>query len=272
MRPKYKFSSHRTRNLKNIKKQRQKYPDLVEKIIGNSDVILEILDARFIEDTRNKNIEKRIIDAGKKIIYVINKSDLVNERIQTELYPSIRTSCKERRGIKELRDKIKEVASKIKKENRIVVGILGYPNTGKSSLINLLIGKNSAKTGSEAGFTKGLQKLKLTSNIMLLDSPGVIPQEKYSGHDKESITEQIKVGAKSYNQITDPETIVIKLMKNYRQVFENYYKINAGEDLEEFIEKLGRKLNFLKKGNQVDVDKTSRKMLRDWQEGKIRVL
>jgi len=54
MRPRYSFSSRRTRNIAKIRKQRPKYPEIIEKIISNSDIILEVLDARFPEDTRNK--------------------------------------------------------------------------------------------------------------------------------------------------------------------------------------------------------------------------
>ena len=98
------------------------------------------------------------------------------------LSPNIAISCKERTGIKDLRDLLKKLSRKIDSD-KVFVGVIGYPNTGKSSLLNILVGKSSAGVGSDAGFTKGLQKIKLTEKIVLIDSPGVIPKEKYSSKE-----------------------------------------------------------------------------------------
>jgi ribosome biogenesis GTPase A len=200
MRKRYSFSSRRTGNIKNIRKQKKKYPDIAEKIIGNSEIIIEVLDARFVEDTRNLEVEERIKKANKKLIYVINKSDLLKKKDKTKvekLKPNALVSCKDRTGIKNLRELIKRESKGIKKSDdkfdKVTVGILGYPNTGKSSLINLLIGKSSAGVGSDAGFTKGLQKLKLSEEVLLLDSPGVIPKETSRFILKDWQTGNIKV-------------------------------------------------------------------------------
>jgi hypothetical protein len=271
MRVRYSFSSRRTRRTKKIKKQKEKFPNILKKIIENSDIILEVLDARFIYETRNLEIEKSIKKQGKEIIYVINKIDLVkkiNKEELKKLEPYTLVSYKLRKGGRELRNKIKLESKKIKK-HKILVGVIGYPNTGKSSLINLLIGKNKAKTGAEAGFTKGVQKLKLTQNILLLDSPGVIPVEEYSNINKDAIVRHAKLSARTYSKVKDPELVISNLIKEHRGMLEKYYKINAKGDSEILIEELGKRKNFLKKGGEVNFDKTSRFILREWQEGKI---
>ena len=278
MRIRYSFSSRKTgraRDPKNFKKQKGKYPLMIEKIISESDIILEILDARFPEETRNHEIEKKIIKSKKKIIYILNKADLTTKKIIKEanlLYPMVFVSCKERKGIKKLRDLIKQVSTKIKKSDgkKINIGIIGYPNTGKSSLINILIGRASAGTGSDAGFTKGVQKLKLDSNILLFDSPGVIPQKEYSHTEQEKISRHTKVGARSFSQVKEPELVVASLMKEYPTILEKFYKIEANNDVEILIEELGRKKGFLKKGGIVNEDQISRLILKDWQTGKIK--
>ena len=258
-----------------MRKQRGKYPELIIKIIQDSDIILEILDARFIEETRNLEIEGEIIKQDKKLIYVLNKSDLLlNPKLKKiNLSPSILISCKKRGEIKKLRNLIKISSKKIKKqfEEKIIVGIIGYPNTGKSSLINLLIGKNSAGVGSEAGFTRGIQKLRLDEDIMLLDSPGVIPEEKYSHTEKEKISKQTIAGGRSYSQVKDPELVVAKLILDYPQILEKFYNIQTQGDSEILIEELGRKKGFLKKGGFVDENRTAKFILRDWQTGEIRI-
>lgn len=269
MRVRYSFSSRRTRRTENIRKQRPKFPDVLEKVIENSDIVLEVLDSRFVEETRNKEVEEFVKESGKKLIYVLNKSDLkeLKKSELKDLSPYVVVSCRLRRGGKALRDKIKYLASKLKKDI-VNVGVVGYPNTGKSSVINLLVGKSSAKTGAEAGFTKGLQKLKLSSGIRLFDSPGVIPKKEYSSVDSKAISKHVKVGARTH-KIKDPELVVSNLMKEYAKAFEKYYKIKSKGDSEHFLEKLGQKKNFLKKGGKIDFDKTSRFVLKDWQDGKI---
>jgi hypothetical protein len=228
-------------------------------------------------------VEELVKKKGKKIIYVLNKADLVEKKPKPDLYPYALVSCVLRKGVRELRALIKRQAKELikenhesaqvtngKKEERINVGIIGYPNTGKSSLINILIGKNSAKTAAEAGFTKGLQKLKLSPEILLIDSPGIIPREKYSATDREALTHHTKVGGRSYSQIKEPEMIVSELMKEFPGVFEKFYKIDTDSNPEILIEILGKQKGLLKKKGEVNEDQTARMILKDWQEGRIK--
>lgn len=279
------------KRLLGVKKQKEKYPDLLRKIIEMSDIILEVLDARFIQETRNTEFEEKAKEKNKIIIYVLNKADLVNRRkikkeVLNEIKPYIFISSKQRKGGQKLRDLIKQEARKIDKTTalilrqgkleesqdtkKIIVGVLGYPNTGKSSLINFLIGKSSAGTGSDAGFTKAMQKLKLTSDISLIDTPGVIAMDKYSCSNPEAISYHAKVGSRSYSQVRDPETIIANLIREYPRVFEKFYKIEANGDSEILLEELGKIKNIFKKGGAVDTDKSARIVLRDWQEGRIK--
>jgi hypothetical protein len=269
MKKRYSFSSRRTGHLENIKKQRPKYPKIAEKVLNSSDIIVQVLDARFVFDTRNMEIEDFIKEKNKKIIHAVNKYDLV-EKVKRPPRPFVLISCKERKGIKDLRDRIKILASRIGKE-KIIVGILGYPNTGKSSLINLLVGRASAKTGAEPGLTKSLQKLKLTENVFILDTPGVIPGKEYTTIANAQIARHVKVGARTYSRVRDPEQIVTELMRELPGILERHYKIESNGDSEILLEKLGEQKNFLKKGGVVDVDRTARFVLREWQEGKISV-
>jgi len=235
---------------------------------------LQVLDARFIEETRNIGIEEQIKKQGKEIIYVLNKSDLVDKQQKlNHLKPYVYVSAKKRIGIKDLRNKIKALAKKIDMDGRerVHVGIIGYPNTGKSSLINILTGTSSAKTGAEAGFTKGMQKLRLTSDIVILDTPGVIPQIEYSHVNLDAIKKHAKVGARTIDKIKDPEIVVAELMKTNAKEIESYYGIDADGNSEVLVEEFGKKRKFLKKGGLVDEDRTCRLIITDWQEGRIRI-
>lgn len=286
MRPRYSFSSRHTGKIRNIRKQKGKYPLLAKKIIEDSDIILEILDARFPQETRNNKFEEEIKKRKKKVVYVFNKADLINKtslKIPQELTPYVLVSSTLRKGIKDLRDRIKVEAKRVNKEKRepsnqveetnqkVTVGIIGYPNTGKSSLINSLIGKSSAGVGSDAGFTKSLQKIKLSQDIVLIDSPGIIPEKEYSPQDREKISLNAKVGARSYSQIKEPDIVVAKLIKDYPKILEEFYRIDAKGDSEILLEELGKRKGLLKKGGEVNEDATARLVIKDWQTGKIKL-
>ena len=108
----------------------------MNKLIRRSDIILEIIDARLINETRNPSIENKIKGLNKKLILVVNKIDLINKGIDIEelrkVAPVIMFSCKNNYGKNEL---IKTILST--KKRPLFIGVIGYPNTGKSSLINV---------------------------------------------------------------------------------------------------------------------------------------
>jgi ribosome biogenesis GTPase A len=105
----------------------------------------------------------------------------------------------------------------------------------------------------------------------MLDTPGVIPELEYSHTREEAIKKHAMIGARTSNTIRDPEMIVAELMKNYSKQIEKFYNIDAKGDPEVLIEKLGKKKSFLKKKGAVDEVRTSKLILQDWQEGKIRI-
>jgi hypothetical protein len=149
----------------------------VNKVIEKADILLLVLDARFVEESRNSEIEKKV---GKKpLIYVITKCDLVDKKIvekyKNKLKQCIFVSSTEYHGIKMLKEKLLiEAKRDFKDKERVYVGVLGYPNVGKSSLINAINGRSAASTSITSGHTKGAQMIR-SGKIMFLDTPGVIP-------------------------------------------------------------------------------------------------
>ncbi|MCH7850398.1 MAG: 50S ribosome-binding GTPase [Nanoarchaeota archaeon] len=292
VRVKYLFGSRHTRRLENIRKQRGKYPDVMKKVIGISDIILEVMDARFIQETRNLEVEKMIKEEGRKIVYIMNKCDLVDidkvrRTMPRGLRPVVFVSTVTGKGSRDLRDRIKIEASRFKigenitkelKEGekfkgtdirkKVHIGIIGYPNVGKSSLINLITRRGVAKTSKQAGFTRGMQRIRFTDKILILDTPGVIPESRYSSSSKRAFSEDALLGARTYSHVKDPEDVVYFLMeKNSKKILSHY----GFEEMEsdEFIETLGKKKNFLIKGGKIDMDRAARIILKDWQLGKI---
>jgi ribosome biogenesis GTPase A len=93
---------------------------------------------------------------------------------------------KKRAGSRALRERIKIEAKRLKVKRGVQIAVIGYPNTGKSSLINFLIGRSSTPVSQQSGFTKGIQKLRLSTGIFLMDSPGVIPDAEDSVSRREA--------------------------------------------------------------------------------------
>ncbi len=231
----------------------------VNKVIKYSNIIIEVLDARFPELTRNVEIEDKI--KRKKLILVLNKCDLVDKK-EVEAYAkkndAIFVSATKRLGTTMLKKRIIALS-----KGRTTVGVLGYPNTGKSSLINALAGRKAAKTSPQSGYTKGRQLIKMSPNIYLFDTPGVLPY-KEKDELKHSLT-----ATKDFTKVKDPDLVAYELVKLKRSTIKKFYKLKSS-DPEELLEELGQKLGKLKKGGEVNIDATARILLRDWQRGKIK--
>jgi len=244
---------------------------VVKDIIRKSDVILEVLDARLPELTRIRKIEKYASFYKKPVIFIINKSDLVSE---TTLEKNIRgyhssntviISAKKLKGISGL---IKKIKSKTKIENA-KVAVIGYPNTGKSSLINKLSRGSKAPTSSESGLTRGLQLIAGKNNLRLFDTPGIVPFRK---------RDEIRLGLVSGispSKLKNQDLVAYKLisifMENNPVALEKAYGVDTKLSPEDFLIELGKKNNMLMKGGIVDERRAAIQFLTDWHKGKIKL-
>ncbi len=264
------------------------YWDVIERIIKESDIVLEILDARLVELTRNAEVERLIKQINRPLIFVLNKSDLVSRKFLKKQADELRKHGEvvfvstKKGNIKILFHVIRKVFKKYgkremvyyeaKKKPRevigdIVVGVLGYPNVGKSSIINRLSFKKKTKVSKRPGTTHGLHWIKATSEIKLIDSPGVIPLEK------QDEAKMALMSAKSIDRLNDSVSAaeaVIKLFNINKKNFEDFYKVKIEEPYETILE-VAKKKSFLLKKGELDEDRASKLIIKDWQEGKLRL-
>ena len=235
----------------------------VNLVLKEADIIIEVLDARMIQETRNEEIENKIKKSNKKILYVINKCDLVNKKkidsTKKELKPSVFISSREHLGTTILKKKILELS----RGEKVTVGIVGYPNVGKSSLINALAGRGKARTSIESGYTKGVQRIRVDNKILLLDTPGVFPNKE------KDVAKHGAIGAIDFAKIKDPEIVALKLIESEKDLIKQHFKI-VEDEAEDILEAIAIKFKKLSKGGKANLEIAARFLLREWQTGKIK--
>lgn len=250
------------------------FPDQVKEVIRISDIVLETLDARAINKSRILELEALIKEKNKLLIHVITKVDLlpnkkVSEEILKHLCMPITISTKSRQGISSLRKRIYILSKKFNQHAQVHIGIIGYPNTGKSSLINILARRAVAPVSSHPGFTKGIRKIRFAKGILLLDTPGTIPSnENLFSEDQRKHT---FLGVHNPENVKNPDLILMELIKKHPGKIEEYYKTNSSKNTEDILKELGKRWNLIKQKGEIDTNRTARKILKDWQKGKFRL-
>jgi ribosome biogenesis GTPase A len=246
----------------------------VYRVIDTSDVVLEVLDARFASEMRNTHIEEKIIQKRKKLGIILNKSDLVTKsqlkkKIEeiAKTHFVIATTTKERKT----KAMLKKIIGTLSKGRKSTIGFIGYPNTGKSTLINILAGRKCAKTSPSAGYTRGEQKIRVNQNITAIDTPGIIPLNEL---EEEKL---ILFGAKNPQQAKNiemcAEYLLEYLRKNDEKKMHELLELEESQNiknketetlLEEYAEKKGKML----KEKKPDTKNAAKILCTKWFRGK----
>src|SRR3989344_6846665 len=223
----------------------RKANDLVDQVMRNSDIVLVVLDARMVNQSMNKFIDNKLKKYGKRYLYVINKIDLISKQEQDKirLKNSIEISARNHISTLRLLNKIRELA----KGKPVTVGVVGFPNTGKSTLINVLKGRKSAGTSPVSGYTKVLQMVKITKDIMMIDTPGIL---HYTND-----TDMLAMGVLNAESLKDPEMSAVKLIESLDGKIEAYFGVERKEDSFEILDNIAIKKHILKKGGVPDTNR-----------------
>ena len=257
--------------------------DIEEKQLKPADLVLYVLDARAPFSCVNPLVSK--IVHGKKIVYVFNKCDLADENRTKQIANQFRREGKNvvfvcannqkfKKDIKnailvEMKDKLENRANK--NVNYILkVIVVGVPNTGKSTLINLLCGINKAKTGNIAGVTRLNSWQKVDDTMMLLDSPGIL----WPRFEGEMTSNLAFIGCLSDKEF-DMADMGYELMKKLSELMDEafYEKFGVEKKIDaEFIEiydELCAKKNFKIKGGEIDYARAGKSFVDDFRAGKF---
>ncbi|XP_072394347.1 LOW QUALITY PROTEIN: uncharacterized protein Ns2 [Diabrotica undecimpunctata] len=245
------------------------------KVVDSSDVLLQVLDARDPMGTRSAYLEKylKTEKPHKHLIFILNKVDLVptwvTQRwvaILNKEYPTVafHASITHPFGKGSLINLLRQLAKLHIDKKQISVGFIGYPNVGKSSVINTLRSKKVCKVAPIAGETKVWQYITLMKRIYLIDCPGVV----YPSAETDS--EKVLKGVVRVELVNNPEDYVKLVLERVKpEYIRKTYKVDQWNDSIDFLEKIAHKSGKLLKKGEPDITGVSKMILNDWQRGKL---
>ena len=247
------------------------------------DVVIELVDARIPLSSKNPDIDE--LAKNKSRVILLNKFDLADARhterwkayFENQGYFVTLVNSKSGNGVKKVNDVV-QLACKAKIERDRKKGILnrpvramvvGIPNVGKSTFINSFAGKACTKTGNKPGVTKGKQWIKLSKNIELLDTPGILwPKFEdqtvglrlaFIGSIREEILNILELSLELINF----------LMVYYKTNLKNLYNVEENDDAVAILNRVAERRGCKMKGGEYDLNKAAGIIIDDFRNGKL---
>ena len=253
--------------------------------MGHMDAVCEILDARIPLSSRNPDVDE--MTAGKPRLVVLNRVDQADPRetgrwaayFRGKGYAVLESNAKSGVGTAQfaaagrglLRDKLTAYAEKGQIGRTVRVMVLGIPNVGKSTFINKVAHRKTAKAEDRPGVTRGKQWVPVDKTLELLDTPGIL-WPKFEDPD---VGVRLGFTGAIRDDVMDMEDLASRLMAylgaHYPEALTERYKIavEPGEPGWELLEKAGRKRGFLMSGGEVNTERMARILLDEYRAGKL---
>ncbi|KAH9903983.1 P-loop containing nucleoside triphosphate hydrolase protein [Xylariomycetidae sp. FL2044] len=297
---------------------RKAHDKVFKQVVDQADVVLYVLDARDPEGTRSREVERMVMasaSGGKRLMLVLNKIDLIPPTVLKDwlVYlrryfptlplrasgsaPNAQTFNHRELTVQStsstLFKSLKSFAASKQLKRAVSVGVIGYPNVGKSSVINALLsrlggrGTAACPAGAEAGVTTSIRAVKIDSKLTLLDSPGIVFPSSHNGEapSKKSAIEAhahlILLNAIPPKQIDDPIPAVSLLLKRLSatpallEKLMDVYDLpplmtsSDGDATTDFLVQVARKRGRLGRGGVPNLNSAAMTVITDWRDGRI---
>lgn len=245
------------------------------KVLDCSDIVVQVLDVRDPLGTRSESVEKHIKKNArhKHLIFVLNKCDLVPVWVTrkwvallSKEYPTLafHASINNPFGKGSLINLLRQFSMLHKDKKQISVGFIGYPNVGKSSVINTLKKKRVCKAAPVPGETKIWQYITLMKRVFLIDCPGVVPPSN------EDETTLVLRGVTRSERLPRPELFISPILDQVKREFiVRTYGVHGWENAEDFLGQIAKRSGRLLKGGDPDISSVSKNIINDWQRGRL---
>ena len=258
---------------------------MIQDQMKHMDAVCEILDARVPLSSRNPDVEE--LTAGKPRLIVLNRVDLADPAATKRWaawfrgrgFAVLEANARQGQGtakfagaVRELlADKLAAYAGKGQAGRMIRVMILGIPNVGKSTFINQVAKRKTAKAEDRPGVTRGKQWVPVDPSLELLDTPGML----WPKFDDPEVGVKLACTGAVRDEIMDLEELACRLMellgRRYPQALLDRYKMETdeGDSGYDLLTKAGRKRGFLLRGGEVDTERMARILLDEFRGGKL---
>lgn len=250
----------------------------IKQALPNIDLLIEILDARIPFSSQNPMLAS--LRGDIPTIRVLSKIDLADPVLtqqwqvhmeQEQAVKTLAVTTQHPEKIKQIMDLCGKMLPEKTEANKVIrTMIMGIPNVGKSTIINVLAGRTIAKTGNEPAVTKMQQRINLKNNIVLSDTPGVLwpnVENRHSGY-RLAVTGAIKDTAFQHDDIA--LFALDYLRKAYPQLLQLRYQLDElPVDATDLLQAIGKKRGCLRSGQQVDWDKAAKLFLTELRAGTL---
>ena len=258
---------------------------LIKESLPFVDLVTEIVDARIPLSSSNPELAEMI--GSKPRIVLLNKCDVADEKTTAkwvEYYKkngmyALPVDCRSGKGLNAylplvrevLKDKIQRNTDKGMVGKPLRVMVVGIPNTGKSSFINKMAGRNRAKVADKPGVTRSNSWFAVGNGVELLDTPGVL----WPKFEDKEVGDKLAFIGSVKDEIFDSETLAVRLINVLRNGYSDRlterFKITGFDDKEDYeiLEMIGRKRGMLISGGEIDYERASVMLLDEYRGGKL---